>query len=172
MIMGDVILYNNKNILVASASLMLGLKLFDWPIIKNVVFSNFYSLSINSIINTFGILWIKGSKRSPKLYWRTLGSDSSFSLSYIAIILNGTLKYDELMKSNPEAVPDSVKKNFCCNYHRLEKCVINSVSSTPGCEKLLEQYFKKAEKFDAKPPQISLKKLCVKYPIESNDCES
>jgi hypothetical protein len=93
------------------------------------------------------------------------------SLSYIAIILNGTLKYDELMKSNPEAVPDSVKKNFCCNIHRFEKCIINAVSSTPGCEKLLEKFFKKAEKFDAKPPEISVKKICVKYPIDSNDCE-
>jgi hypothetical protein len=34
------------------------------------------------------------------------------SLTYIAIILNGTLKYDQLIKSNPEAVPDSVKKNL------------------------------------------------------------
>jgi hypothetical protein len=93
------------------------------------------------------------------------------TLSYMAIILNGTLKYDELMKSNPEAVPDSEKKNFCCNIHRLEKCFIDAVSSTPGCEKLLQEYFKIAETYDAKPPEISLKKLCVKYPIDSNDCE-
>ncbi len=94
------------------------------------------------------------------------------STSYIATLFNGTtLQYNELMKSNPEAVPDSVKKTFCCGFHRFEKCVINTVSSTPGCEKLLKEYFQKAETFDAKPPEISLKKLCVKYPIESNDCE-
>jgi hypothetical protein len=86
-----------------------------------------------------------------------------------AILVNITAEIKEALKSYPELLSHSAKKTICCGFYEWERCALQAVSPTAGCDKQLVQFFKLVEAEDS-PPKLSFKKFCVEFPKESNEC--
>ncbi len=87
----------------------------------------------------------------------------------IAILVNINEENKEVLKSDPELLPHSAKKTICSGFYEWERCALQAVSPTAGCDKQLVQFLKLAEAEDS-PPKLSFNKFCVEFPKESNEC--
>ncbi len=72
--------------------------------------------------------------------------------------------YHDLLKSNPDQLPDPSKKMVCCGFYAYEVCALKAVNPTAGCEKLFGDYLKKIES----DPEVG--KTCVKFAKGSTAC--
>jgi hypothetical protein len=126
------------------------------------------ALSINSEFYELPHL----SEEVIKCFSAHLNEYESCSDAYFTRIKNDLADYGELMIFNPESLPDSVKKNNCCGFYSWESCTLKAVAPTPGCVQIVEQYLNETETIVLKPnTKTSMKKLCVKFPKESKDCQ-
>lgn len=87
----------------------------------------------------------------------------------VAKLTNMTLENKEVLKSDPELLPHSAKKTICCGFYEWERCALQAVSPTAGCDKQLVQFLKLAKAEDSRP-KLSFNKFCVEFPKESNEC--
>ncbi len=87
----------------------------------------------------------------------------------VAVIVNINEENKEVLKSDPELLPHSAKKTICCGSYEWERCALQAVSPTAGCDKQLVQFLKLVKAEDS-PPKLSFNKFCVEFPKESNEC--
>jgi len=76
----------------------------------------------------------------------------------------------DILKTNPEAAPEYVKKIICCGENLMYSCTIKAIKPTFGCQTIFEEFVKNSE---TQVPEhgISNAQFCVKYPRGSKVCD-
>jgi len=93
------------------------------------------------------------------------------TMSFFKNIKDVYTAYGDLLRENPQALPDPAKKILCCAANSFESCVIQAVSPTPGCKTLYQQYVKKTKQQVKEPFNISLEMFCIEFPKGSAVCQ-
>ncbi len=89
--------------------------------------------------------------------------------AWVAIIVNISAEYKDVLNSDPELIPHSAQKSICCGFYEWERCALQAVSPTAGCDKQLVPFLKFVEA-EGSPTKLPINKFCVEFPKESNKC--